>query len=211
MALAGGPNQAQKEAMTEVQKTIETVERQFNLDIPTIPYAIFLYYSFFEWFGRLLALPGIEEYGDCFCKEITDTPETPVDKFRPSDGRFYRELRDADGKLFIADRCGQGRWILSLHADFFNIEGNTIGGQHSSTGVMSVTVLNFPPEMRDDNGFTFIPGVIPGFYKPDSKEAQHQHYLKPFVDELVAGYEQGVCYHGTHTPSTSSDEHTPHS
>lgn len=260
-ALAGGPNQAQKEAMAQVPRTIETVERRFNLDVLTTPYAIcpscsfthkptypngpeaepaypeicgyqnasfrgpcttsllqfgrpiktLLYCSFFEWFGRLLALPGIEEYGDKFCGEISDAPETPTDKFRPSDGRFYRELRDGNGNLFVLDRGGQGRWILSLHADFFNIEGNIIGGQHSSTGVMSVTVLNFPPAMRDDVGFTFIPGLIPGFYEPDSKEAEHQHYLKPFVDELVAGYEHGVCYYGSHSSSTNLDEHVPYS
>jgi hypothetical protein len=243
IALAGGPNRAQKEAMNQLPRTIETVERQFNLDIPTIPYAVcpscsytyrpsypnglkatptypevcfyrtafyrpacgasilrfgrpiktFEYYSFFEWFGRLLALPGVETYGDRFCDEITDTPETPVDKRRPSDGRFYRELRDAEGKLFIADRGGEGRWIFSLHADFFNIEGNIIGGQHSSTGVMSMSCLNFPPEMRDDPAFIYIPGIIQGYHEPDSKEAQHQHFLKPLVDELVVGYEQGVC------------------
>ncbi|KAE9382798.1 hypothetical protein BT96DRAFT_1010023 [Gymnopus androsaceus JB14] len=67
------------------------------------PIKTFFNYSFFEWFARLLALPDIEQYGDRFCDEITDNPDTPLDKYRPSDGRFYRELRDADGKLFIAD------------------------------------------------------------------------------------------------------------
>ncbi|KAE9401692.1 hypothetical protein BT96DRAFT_817526, partial [Gymnopus androsaceus JB14] len=163
------------------------------------PIKVFEYYSFFEWFGRLLAFPGVEQYGDHFCEEVMDNPLTPEDKNCPSDGRFYREMEDVDGKLFIADRGAEGRWFFKLHADFFKIEGNRIGGQSSSTGVMSVTCLNLPPEMREDSAFTLIPGILQGHFEPDSKEAQHQHFISPIVDELLIGYTRGVQCFGTHS------------
>ncbi|KAJ3735333.1 hypothetical protein DFJ43DRAFT_991923, partial [Lentinula guzmanii] len=64
--------------------------------------------------------------------------------------------------------------------------------------------------MRDDYGFQFIPGIIPGYHEPDSKEAEHQHFLKPFVDELVVGYERGVSFYGSHA-THGSDQHIPYS
>ncbi|KAF9021597.1 hypothetical protein BDP27DRAFT_1195416, partial [Rhodocollybia butyracea] len=162
------------------------------------PIKVFEYYSFFEWFGRLIAFPGVEQYGDRFCEEVSNTPLTPEDKCRPSDGRFYREMKDMEGKLFVADRGAEGRWFFKLHADFFRIEGNRIGGQSSSTGVMSITCLNLPPEMREDSAFTLIPGIIQGHFEPEAKEAQHQHFIRPIVDELFIGYTRGVQFFGTY-------------
>ncbi|KAE9389263.1 hypothetical protein BT96DRAFT_835150 [Gymnopus androsaceus JB14] len=175
------------------------------------PIKVFEYYSFFEWFGRLLAFPGVEQYGDRFCEEVKDTPLTPEDKSRTSDGRFYREMEDSEGKLFIADRGAEGRWFFKLHADFFKIEGNRIGGQSSSTGVMSITCLNLPPEMREDSAFTLIPGIIQGHFEPDSKEAQHQYFISPIVEELFIGYTRGVQCFGTHSSySDNPENHVPY-
>ncbi|KAJ3833527.1 hypothetical protein F5878DRAFT_665571 [Lentinula raphanica] len=278
-ALSGGPNLQQKLAFEEIPDTIETVGRRFNLNVPTIPYAVcptccaiyepsypggpksvpvyqahcsnrsaefrgicgapvvdvrgspiktFEYYSFFEWFGCLLALPGIERYGDSFCEEIDETPESPGDKKCTSDGRFYRKFTNSQGGLFVADRGSEGRWFFSLHADFFNIEGNLQGKQVNSTkalhesrspakyflstGVLSITCLNLPIALREDPAFTLIFGLIAGPHEPSTLEAQHQHYLKPLMEELVIGYEWGVTCYASASDSLdpNSKEHLPY-
>lgn len=84
------------------------------------PLKIFEYYPFWDWFGRFIALPGIEEYGDQFCEEVSAHSEVPLDKNSAADGRLVHELRGPDGKLFIADRGAEGRWVFMLNMDFFD-------------------------------------------------------------------------------------------
>ncbi|KAE9383231.1 hypothetical protein BT96DRAFT_787897, partial [Gymnopus androsaceus JB14] len=214
-----GPNIEQGQAIQAIPEDIAAIEHRFNLDVKTTIYAvtadlqpcgtillnhgkpikIFEYYSFFDWFGRFLALPGVEQYADRFCDAVTqnDAP-SPVDKQETSDGDFYRHAIGPDGRLFIAERGGEGRFVFLLHADFFNIEGNLKGGKHSSTGVMSLSCLNLPLEMREDPLHIWIPGVIQGPREPNVKLAHHRHYLKPVVDEILLGYQRGFQCHSTY-------------
>ncbi|KAJ4001071.1 hypothetical protein F5050DRAFT_1561567 [Lentinula boryana] len=150
------------------------------------------YYPFFDWFGRFLAQPGIEEYGNKFCDTISSHQSIPVDKIDQTDGRFVHEFRDKDGQLFVADRGNEGRWFFVLNADFFNVEGNRIRGKKSSTGMIAMSCLNLPLEIRNDNAFLYIPGIIQGPHEPDAKDAEHRHFLKPLVDDLLKGYTRGV-------------------
>ncbi|KAJ3781040.1 hypothetical protein GGU10DRAFT_278292 [Lentinula aff. detonsa] len=150
------------------------------------------YYPFFDWFGRFLAQPGIEEYGNKFCDTISSHQSIPVDKIDQTDGRFVHEFRDKDGQLFVADRGNEGRWFFVLNSDFFNVEGNRIRGKKSSTGMIAMSCLNLPLEIRNDNAFLYIPGIIQGPHEPDAKDAEHRHFLKPLVDDLLKGYTRGV-------------------
>lgn len=161
------------------------------------PIKIFEYYPFFDWFARFISLPGIRGYGDAFCEAVSRQPDAPSEKGETCDGRIYRELKDVEGRLFLADRGKEGRWLFLLQGDFFNVETNKIGGKHTSTGVMSMTCLNLPITIRDDQAYVYIPGIIQGPHEPSAVEAQHQHYLRPLVDDLVAGYARGVqCFSG---------------
>ncbi|KAJ3816516.1 hypothetical protein F5880DRAFT_1494200, partial [Lentinula raphanica] len=153
------------------------------------PIKTFEFYSFLDWFGRFLALPGIGKYSEAFCEQI-NAEGPPMDKENTADGRFYYELRGPDGKLFVQERGSEGRWFFKLHSDFFNIEGNKIGGKHLSTGVISMTCLNLPPEMREDSAYVYLAGIISGPSEPDSKEAEHSHFIRPLVDELLIAYER---------------------
>ncbi|KAJ3738199.1 hypothetical protein EV360DRAFT_2354, partial [Lentinula raphanica] len=185
-----GPNLSQQKALADIPESISTVEQHFNLGATSTPYAwgrpikTFHYYSFFEWFGRFIALPGIEQYGDEFCDIITQNPVAPQDRCDARDGTFVRQFQAADKTRFLADRGDEGRWLFMLHGDFFNVEGNRIRGSKRSTGVMGLTCLNLPLQMKNDPAYTYIPGIIQGPHEPPAKEAAHQHYLRPLITEL---------------------------
>ncbi|KAJ3830995.1 hypothetical protein F5878DRAFT_636450 [Lentinula raphanica] len=144
------------------------------------PIKVFEYYPFFDWFGKFIALPGIEEYGDRFCEAIDSHQTVPADKVSAADGRFVFEFRGADGRLFVRDRQDEGRWFFILNTDFFNVEGNRIHGKAYSTGML------------------YIPGIIQGPQEPKAEEAEHRHYLKPLIDDLLVGYTRGVRPFATH-------------
>ncbi|KAJ3709685.1 hypothetical protein C8R42DRAFT_729944 [Lentinula raphanica] len=164
------------------------------------PIISFDYYSFFDWFGRFIALPGIEKYGERFCEEISSHREVPSTKRDATDGRFVHEFRGADGKLFISERGGEGRWLFVLSLDYFNVEGNRIRGRSFSTGLMAMSCLNLPLSMRNDPAFVYIPALYhcKDGHEPDSKNAETRHFLKPLVDEFLVGYTRGVRPYSTH-------------
>ncbi|KAJ3722376.1 hypothetical protein C8R42DRAFT_580366, partial [Lentinula raphanica] len=199
LATLGGRslNAQQEAALASIPESIERLEKKFNLDIEGVPYAvcpecIFEYYPFFDWFGKFIALPGIEEYGDRFCDAIDSHETVPVNKVSAADGRFVFEFRGADDRLFVRDRQDEGRWFFILNADFFNVEGNRIRGKASSTGMLAMTCLNLPLEIRNDHAYIYIPGIIQGPQEPKAEDAEHRHYLKPLIDDLLVGYTRGV-------------------
>ncbi|KAJ3887127.1 hypothetical protein GG344DRAFT_90612 [Lentinula edodes] len=188
-------NPDQEATLASIPESIQTLEQKFSLNVNCIPYAplkIYEYYPFFDWFGRFLALPGIEEYGDKFCKTVNGHHSIPIDKVDETDGRFVHEFRANDGQLFIANRGSEGRWFFVLNADFFNVEGNCIRGKKSSTGMIAMSCLNLPLKIRNDHAFLYISGIIRGPHEPNASNAEHCHYLKPLVDDLVKGYTRGV-------------------
>ncbi|KAJ3906770.1 hypothetical protein F5879DRAFT_987125 [Lentinula edodes] len=156
------------------------------------PFKTYHAYSFYEWFGRFIAHPGIEQYGDRFCDEIASFEKIPDTKRDIKDGSFVHTFRGHDGKLFLAERGNEGRWVFLLHADFFNVEGNRIRGKTRSTGITSLVCLNLPLSMRNDPAWIFIPGLIQGKSEPDAKNSEHRHYWRLLIDEFSAGYLRGL-------------------
>ncbi|GAW07260.1 serine threonine protein kinase [Lentinula edodes] len=162
------------------------------------PAKIFEYYPFFDWFGKFISLPGIEEYGDKFCEAVESHQNVPIRKVNQTDGCFVHEFLGADARLFIADRGSEGRWLFTLNADFFNAEGNRIRGKKSSTGIMAMSCLNLPLKMRNDHAYLYVPGIIQGPHEPNAINAEHRHYLKPLIDDLLVGYTWGIRPYATH-------------
>ncbi|KAF8828585.1 hypothetical protein HHX47_DHR3000330 [Lentinula edodes] len=162
------------------------------------PLKIFEYYPFFDWFGKFISLPGIEEYGDKFCKNIDKHLIVPLNKVHQTDGRFVHEFCGVDGQPFIAGRGNEGRWFFTLNADFFNVEGNRIRGKTSSTGMMAMSCLNLPLNIRNDHAYLYIPGIIQGPHEPNAVDAEYRHYLKPLIDDFLVGYMRGVRPYATH-------------
>ncbi|KAJ3871590.1 hypothetical protein F5051DRAFT_340711, partial [Lentinula edodes] len=149
-------------------------------------------YSFYDWFGRFIAHPEIEQYGDQFCDKVTLAQGIPETKRNTEDGSFFHTFEGNDGKPFIAGRGEEGRWLFLLHADFFNVEGNRIRGKTNSTGITSLACLNLPPTMRNDSAWIFVPGLIEGKTEPDAKNSEHRHYWRLLITELSEGYSRGL-------------------
>ncbi|KAJ3859403.1 hypothetical protein EV359DRAFT_50912 [Lentinula novae-zelandiae] len=198
ISLAGQPNYIQKKALNNIPESIQTVEKALNLDVQSIPYAegkpikTYHAYSFYEWFGRFIAHPGIEQYGDRFCDEIASFEKIPDTKQDIKDGSFVHTFRGHDRKLFLAEQGNEGRWVFLLHADFFNVEGNQIRGKTRSTGITSLVCLNLPLSMCNDPAWIFIPGLIQGKSEPDAKNSEHCHYWRLLIDKFSAGYLRGL-------------------
>lgn len=164
------------------------------------PFKVFEYYPFWDWFGRFIALPGIEEYGDRFCNDVSSHGEQiPSDKRDASDGKFVHDFYSQDGKLFVADRGAEGRWFFTLNLDFFNVDGNRVRGRTSSTGMIAMTCLNLPLSMRNDHGFMYIPGLIPShLHEPSTTNSELRYFLRPVVTDMIIGYERGVRPYATY-------------
>ncbi|KAJ4484240.1 hypothetical protein C8J55DRAFT_376999, partial [Lentinula edodes] len=163
------------------------------------PIKTYHYYSFYEWFGRFIAHPEIEQYGDKFCDDVSATVEVPEVRRDFKDGTFVRSFKGHDGKLYITERGEEGRWLFLLFADFFNVEGNSLHGKTSSTGVTGLVCLNLPPAMRNNQAWVYIPGIIQGRQEPDAKQSEHRHYWRLLVTEFEAGYSRGLRPFHTHT------------
>ncbi|THU99067.1 hypothetical protein K435DRAFT_659700, partial [Dendrothele bispora CBS 962.96] len=202
MLAPGGGTIEQNNAIRDIPETISTLETRLNLGISTVPYAVLLddydkpfkmfhYYPFFDWFGKFLSLPGIEEHGDRFCDHVIANPENSSDKRDARDGDYVRKFRADDGSLFVADRGEEGRWFFRLHADSFNVEGNRIRGATRSTGVLGLLCLNLPLHMTNDSAYVYLAGLIQGPNEPEPKEAAHSYYLQPLMRDLDLAYTRG--------------------
>ncbi|KAJ3871047.1 hypothetical protein F5051DRAFT_341426, partial [Lentinula edodes] len=168
------------------------------------PLKIFEYYPFFDWFGNFISLPRIEEYGDKFCENIDKHLIVPLNKVHQTGGRFVHEFCGVDGQPFIAGQGNEGRWFFTLNADFFNVEGNRIHGKTSLTGMMAMSCLNLPLNIRNDHAYLYIPGIIQGPHEPNAVDAEYRHYLKPLIDDFLVGYTRGVRPYATHRTHRSS-------
>ncbi|THV01610.1 hypothetical protein K435DRAFT_654934 [Dendrothele bispora CBS 962.96] len=183
---------------TCTNRTYDGVCSSEMLDDLDRPLKIFHYYPFFDWFGKFISLPGIEQYGDKFCEHVSAHPENPPDKCDARDGSFVRTFRANDGGLFVADRGDEGRWFFRFHGDFFNVEGNRIQGATKSTGLLGLLCLNLPLNMTNDPAYIYIPGLIQGPDEPASKEAAHTYYLLPLFQDLDLAYTRGVTPFHSH-------------
>lgn len=166
--------------------------------ITSKPRKLFQYYPFNDWFGKFIAQPGIEGYGDAFCDHLLMNSENPATKLDSRDGRFVREFRANDGKLFVADRGDEGRWFFKFHVDSFNYEGNRIRGPSKSSGVLAMVCLNLPLHLSNDPANVYLAGLING--NPDTKEAAYTHYVRHITSDMQLAYARGITpYHSHNT------------
>ncbi|KAL1711912.1 hypothetical protein EV715DRAFT_214647, partial [Schizophyllum commune] len=172
------------------------------------PTKTLVHVPFADWFGRFIALPGVEEYGDQFCRAVDAHASAPSAKASPADGDLIHSFPSphvCEGKeeLFIADRGEEGRWLFILEADFFNVEGNLAGGASRSTGVVALVCLNLPLSIRNDDAYRYPAFVLGGPKEPDSKQAHHQHSMRLLVDDLLQSYDGGLLPFHSHASHLS--------
>jgi hypothetical protein len=135
-----------------------------------------------HWVAQLVARPGMID--------TLRTVVTPDERIHDiMEGKGIREMRGADGLPFVGPHVKGIHLCFALFIDFFNSEGNFIGGKHNSTGGIFLVVLNLPIHLRyaPENMF---PVFTPGGREPTTEELNN--LLRPFVTQLIAIYETGI-------------------
>lgn len=153
-----------------------------------------VYHHLRDFIGRIHAREDLEKAIDEFCDDCMKPAPDHMTDIRH--GKLVRELEGHDGRVFV-DRgdSDESRVLLALNMDGFRVEGSNLRGPHKSSTVVSAAVLNLPGNIRYDSGVMDLVTVIPG--NPSSEEFQ-QHF-RPFVDDLVESYEEGIFLSKTAT------------
>jgi Transposase family tnp2 len=161
------------------------------------PLKTFVYHSFHDYLGGLLARKDLEEMMDKACDDVKATAKSPgpdvvTDAF---EAEFLRSFEWKDGTMFVDRKGVEGRFAFTLNIDFFSVEGNRHGAANASIGIISMACLNLPPELRFKAENMFVAGIIPAPSQPSSTELNH--YVRPLIDDMVISWEQGVRYSRT--------------
>jgi hypothetical protein len=152
----------------------------------------FVYYSFHDYLAGLLSQPDIEKQMNAACDDaLENLKDAPWGVNDIWEAEFLRSFEGpTTGSLFI-DRKDEGRYVFALNVDFFNVNGITARGASTSSGVIAMSCLNLPPELRHKDGYMYLAGIIPD---PQPKGIQLNYYLKPVVDALEVSWKKGVFY-----------------
>jgi hypothetical protein len=161
------------------------------------PRKTFVYHSFHDYLGGLLARKDLEVLMDKACDDLKESvngpsPEVITDVF---EAEFLKSFEWKDGTMFVDRKGVEGRFAFSLNIDFFSVEGNRHGGASASAGIISMACLNLPLEIRYNPENMFLAGIIPGPYEPHTTELNH--YVRPLIDDMVISWEHGVRYSRT--------------
>ena len=157
------------------------------------PFKTFVYHSFKDYVASLLVREDIEDAVDDFCEAARKPPPDEIKDV--CDARFVREFLGPDGRLFVDRPGSEARLLFALNVDFFSVEGNSLRGATESAGIIAMTCLNIPGNLRVDNANLYLGGIIPGPYDPNHD--QIGHYIWPLMEDLAEAFEKGVKYNRT--------------
>lgn len=146
------------------------------------PHSTFVVQSMKEWMIWFLSHDAIEDAIDHWAQKVKSFPVDEVVDYQQS---------TAWKKLFpnqsTSNRCKGTppplQLAFSLFIDWFNPLGNKISERQVSIGLIALTCMNLPPEIRHQAQNTFLSGVVPAPGQPDMTTISH--VLSPLVDELV--------------------------
>lgn len=91
------------------------------------------------------------------------------------DGKIWREFQSYKGKPFLSE---SGNYALMLNLDFFQPYKHVA----YSVGVIYMTVMNLPRNLRNKQENVILVGIIPGPHEPHH---DLNTYLKPLVSDLL--------------------------
>lgn len=152
----------------------------FSVNIPIRPYIAF---DFKDWMAGLLSRAGYEELMDSAWERMGLGPNGSMsDIFQ---GSTINQLMGPDGKKHFRFSGGEGagHYVFSIFFDNFNPLTNKIAGKKLSTGVLLLSCLNLPIEMRQKPENIFLAGIIPGPKEPRLDALNP--YVRPVVDSFL--------------------------
>jgi hypothetical protein len=167
------------------------------LDDGSQPFKTFEYHHFADYLASLLSRPGMEELMDQFSADVAvSASQQPADILRNAcDGSFLREFMGPDGKHLFVCGQGEGRYVFAFHIDYFAVEGNTLRGAKTGCGIITMSCLNLPMDIRYDPANMYLVGVIPGPYEPSLDE--ERHYVRPVIDDMAIAWSRGIHFSKT--------------
>lgn len=151
------------------------------------PHLTFYVANLNHWISELVSRHGMLDI-----LQKTEDPQGEDNVHDIMQGSAIRELIGPDGRPFIGKHVKGAHLCFALFMDFFNSQGNFIGGKHKSTGGIFLVILNLPVHLRyaPENMF---PILTPGGREPTTEELNH--LLRPLVDQLISIYVNGVLVH----------------
>jgi hypothetical protein len=164
---------------------------------PPKPLKTFVYHSFHDYLGGLLARKDLEVMMDKACDDLKESAKGPGPDIITGafEAEFLRSFEWKDGTMFVDRKGVEGRFAFTLNIDFFSVEGNRRGGARASAGIISMACLNLPLEIRYNPENMFLAGIIPGPEEPHLTELNH--YVRPVIDDMEMSWERGVRYSRT--------------
>ncbi|POW12298.1 hypothetical protein PSTT_04651 [Puccinia striiformis] len=158
------------------QKLNETqIKGPPSFNVLGIPRCLFFSQSLESWIRWILETPDIED-----CIEHWSQQVTPFND-RLSDIQHGSAWNDLEWKE--KPDSHPLNLVFSSFVDWFNPRGNKTAGKIQSTGIIALTCLNLPPQLRIKKSHMFLAGIMPGPHSPDV--ATINHMLQPLVDELL--------------------------
>jgi hypothetical protein len=151
-----------------------------RVNVPIKPYVVF---DFKDWMAGLLARPGYEEMMDKAWDRMAPSLDGTLDDI--FQGSVIREFKGPDKTTHFSLSGGEGagRYLFSLGYDSFNPLTNKAGGKIVSTGVIALTCVNLPIELRHKPENMFLASIPPGPNEPPLDKINP--YLRPIVDCLL--------------------------
>lgn len=149
------------------------------------PNLMFYVANLHHWLADLVSRPGMIDI-------LRKVPELHSRVYDIMESAAIHQLKGSDGHPFIGQHVSGTHICFAMFIDFFNSEGNFIGGKHNSTGGIYLVILNLPMHLRylPENMF---PIFTPGGREPTTEELNH--LLRPVINQLIELYSSGISIH----------------
>jgi hypothetical protein len=160
-----------------------------GLSVPS-PLRPFVYHHFNDHVASMLSQPGIEEAIRLHLRSVALERELHDIIASPA----LAELRDPSGLPFLRDCGDELRLVWSIWVDWYNPHGNKAAGKSVSTGVIAMTCLSLPPDLRTLEGNIYVAGMIP---PPEPSLDAINHFLYPIIYDMQVAYDPGIHFSQT--------------
>lgn len=164
------------------------------------PIKKFIYHPLKHYIASLLVRDTIEGLLDKSCDDLLESVNKDEDFLKrhgPFEADFMRRFEGHQPDTLFIQRGDELRLAFCLNVDFFSVKGVRPGESSATCGIIALTCLNLPPDIRYKDENVFLAGIIPGPDEPPLTDINH--YLSPLIDEFVSLWDPGVRFSRTAT------------